>query len=424
VSIRSPHPRREPVVKQAGAPVARFYRVELDGFDDVTLRLDEAPLADLVVQDGRLVGPAVEVGTRAVLVEADASGGLRGRAVDPIELRAGALCFDPSQGGIRTRENRRARGAFNALVQEANAFGMVNAYVHTDRAVGRFDRMLAELGAPPLPRIGVVVGAHFGSKLPGFAHGEGDMRTGTLRPLSGGHYRLSTRTTGVPEPVPVAPTGEIHLGPSRYRKPFAGFTSYLRNAAHNPAIVYHEAGHHLCRHTADFRANAGRRPDRQRNGKTGVEEGVCDYFAAALLGSGRPYGWYRADRGRRRDLELRRHASHVVDGSDAHALGATWAAAWWRCRGILTADGTLRSPADHDRILVHALLRVGEVGTNGSSRRRREARRSRAETMLGEYVVAVTDAAGARAAGSVQAVLEESGLVETAALAPEVTASC
>ena len=49
-----------------------------------------------------------------------------------------------------------------------------------------------------------------------------------MRPLSGGHYRLSQRTTGVPEPEPVAPNGEIHLGPGRLRKPFLGNPSYLR----------------------------------------------------------------------------------------------------------------------------------------------------------------------------------------------------
>ena len=45
---------------------------------------------------------------------------------------------------------------------------------------------------------------------------------------------------------------------------------------------------------------------RQRNGKTGPEEGICDYFAASLLGTGRPYGWYRPARGRRRDPDAER----------------------------------------------------------------------------------------------------------------------
>src|SRR5204863_2291405 len=144
---------------------------------------------------------------------------------------------------------------------------------HARRAALTANQLLVEIGAGPLPQLEVVVGAHFGSKLPGYGEGDGDFRTGGLRPLSGGHYRLSARTTGVPEPIPVSPSGEIHLGPCRYRKPFAGWVSYLRNAAHNPAIVYHEFGHHLCRHTADFRLNAERRPRNQRNGKVGVEEG-------------------------------------------------------------------------------------------------------------------------------------------------------
>ncbi len=403
--------------------LARYYRVEVDGAGEVAVRLVEAPVAELDVVGGCLLGPRAEVNTRAVLVGTDAHGQLFGRAADPLALRNGTLCFDPSRGGVRTRENRRARGAFNALVWEANAFGMVNSYVHADRAMRVLDGLLADVGAAPLPPIRVTVGAHFGSKLPGFAHRDGDLRSGSLRPLSGGHYRLSTLTTGVPEPVAVAPEGEIHLGPSRYRKPFAGAASYLRNAAHNPAIIYHEIGHHLCRHTADFRGNAGRRPDRQRNGKTAVEEGVCDYFAAALLGSGRPYGWYRADRGQRRDPELRRHAADAADPGDPHAVGATWAAAWWRCRDVLFERGLTRARDDHDRMIVAALAHVGSEGS-GRSRRTREALRMKPTTMLRSYVDAVGASAGPRAASVVEEVIERSGLTEAGSSQERSEATC
>ena len=333
------------------------------------------------------------------------------------------MSFDPAKGGVRTRENRRARGAFNTLVSEANRFGMVNAYVHADIAARYVNALLASLGAPPLPPVGVVVGAHSGSRLPGYGEGDGDRRSGELRPLSGGHYRLSTRTTVVPEPVPVAPSGEIHLGPSRYRKPFAGWRSYLRNAAHNPAIVYHEFGHHVCRHTADFRCNAERDPARQRNGKSGVEEGLCDYFAASLLRSARPYGWYRADRGRRRDVEELRFA--VEPDEEAHAVGATWAPALWRSRTSLIETGLLRSPVDHDRALLDALLRIGETNTGDHHKsRRREARKRDPAMLISAYLDALTDASGRRAAGVAESVFERVGLLDVPTRPVEVSSEC
>lgn len=400
--------------REASSVLSRFYQVSADKAGDVQLQLVETPIEDIAVVDGGLLGSNVRVVTRAVLVGIDPHGELRGCPVDPLELRDGTLCFDPSEGGVRTRENRRARGAFNRLVAEADRFAMVNAFVHATRAARSFNALLADAGAAPLPVLQVVVGAHFGSKLPGYGCGDGDRRSGSLRPLSGGHYRLSTRTTGVPELQPIEPDGEIHLGPCRYRKPFAGSASYLRNAAHNPAIVYHEFGHHLCRHTADFRLNAERDPAKQRNGKTGIEEGVCDYFAAALLGSGRPYGWYRADRGRRRDPELPRHAAERDGRSDAHAVGATWAGAWWRCRRELVAGGHLRSETDHDRALARALLAVGEVGRGGKRRTRahREAQRSSADAMISAYLAALGETAGPSGAGAAAAIIETYGLLD------------
>lgn len=411
--------------------LTRSYRVVVDDAGRVDVELFDEPRPELSVVDGELIGPHVRVRTRAVLVEVGPDGELRGRATDPLVLRDGALCFDPSKGGERARENRRARGAFNALVAEANRFGMVNAYVHADRAAVYVNRLLAEAGGQPLPPLVVVVGAHYGSRLPGFAEGDGDVRSGGVRPMSGGHYRVSIRTEEVCELEPIVPTGEIHLGCRRYRKPYAGVASYLRNAAHNPAIVYHEYGHHLCRHTADFRLNAEREPDEQRNGKIGIEEGVSDYLAAVLLGSGRPYGWYAPERGRLRDLEVARHVAEIETDHDVYAKGAVWAAAWWRARGELVADGLLADPEDHDRALVAALLRVGRVGRpDGRSRRRRERRRSSASTMTKAYLEAVRDAGGERATDVAAAILECAGLIgaptppAAEAALEEVTGSC
>ena len=398
-----------------GAPssvLARFYETETDHDGTVTLHLVDEHLDGVRIADGCLKGRGVLVDTRAVQVGFDDRGRLVGYPVDPLEVRGGSLCFDPSQGGIRARENRRALGAFNQVVAEANHFGMVNAFVHTRRAAEFAGELLSAVGGPALPPVTVVVGAHFGSQLPGYASGDGSRRSGRVRPLSGGHYRLSQRTTDVPELFHVDPKGEIHLGPRRYRKPFAGWQAYLANAAHNPAIVYHEYGHHLCRYTADLRLNGERRPEEQRNGKTGIEEGVCDYFTAALLGTGRPYGWYRAERGRLRDPMHPRRISDA-DRGDPHSEGAAWAAALWRCRSELVDKGLLESQARNDEALVAALVTVGHVAGpgGGRGRARRERKRSRATTMVAAYRSALEDRGGFEAAREAQRIIEESGLI-------------
>jgi hypothetical protein len=405
--------------------VGRFYAVSTDAVEEVRLELVERPLLGAVVEDGMILGPDVKVGTHAVLVHREPSGELLGRPVEPISLRDGGLCFDPSQGGVRTRENRRALGAFNAIVAEANSFGMVNAYAHVERAARTLNALLVSIGATPLPPVTVVVGAHFGSKLPGYAEGDGDRWARNLRPMSGGHYRLSARTTGVAEPFDVSPIGEIHLGPSRYRKPFAGSLAYLRNAAHNPAIIYHEYGHHLCRHTADFRLNAERLPADQRNGKTAIEEAVCDYVAAVLLDSGRPYGWYRADQGRRRDLDVRRHMSDIDETDDVHALGAPWAAALWRSRHELASRDLLASPAEHDLAVLAALANVGTIagpGAGDRSRGKRERVRSRPRTFVRELSRALRDRGGRDASRATRQILEQHGIIAASEAATEPAA--
>jgi hypothetical protein len=394
-----------------GVP-ARYYRAASDPSDVIALELVEKPLTDIGVVDGRLTGPRLTVDSHAVLIEEDGNGGLWGVPAHPLTLRPDGLRFDPSMGGVRTRENRRARGAFNGVVSEANAFGMVNAYVHADMGLEYFNQLLGDLGADDLPPLRVIVGAHFGSRLAGFRCNDGDRRTGTLRPMSGGHYRLSTITSGVPELYPVCPSGEIHLGPCRYRKPFAGHLSYLRNAAHNPAIIGHELGHHLCRHTADFRLNGLRVPSEQRNGKPGIEEGICDYFTAVFLGTSRPYGWYRADGGRRRDMHRLRHVSDDSVASDEHGEGAIWAAAFWRCRQQLVAQGLLGDGTAHDRILVGTLLAIGTVGPAraGESLARTERRRVRPRAIIGAYRNLLRAEAGRDARRAVDRILVESGL--------------
>lgn len=398
----------------ARAIPARAYRVSAGADGSVQLDLDDVMLDDVHVVDGELVAHFAVVSNRCVLVGTAADGSLFGRPMEPIEPTDGALRFDPKAGGVRTRFNRYANGAFNEDIAEATRFGMVNALHHMQIASRYVDQLLHELGGPCMPSVKVVVGAHSGSQVQGFAQGDGDFRKsrGRMRPFTGGHYRLSTITSGTPEPIPVLPTGEIHFGPGRFRHPFAGNPSYLRNAAHNPATIYHEYAHHVCRHTADLRINAERAPDAQRNGKPGPEEGFCDYFAAALLGTGRPYGWFREARGHRRDPDVALRRAQEA-GADPYAVGAVWASALWRCRSELLETGLLASPRDHDRAIVGALLHLGRVGARPDRRRRREreAVRSSAAVIASTYLESVRELVGGRAASSAARIFETAQLV-------------
>jgi hypothetical protein len=402
----------------------RVYQLVHSDSHGARLSVDDVVVAGIDLVDGQLVGSNASVESRCVLFETGTDGELYGRPMDPIGLRRGTLCFDPAAGGARTRENRLARGAFNEAIAEATRFGMVNASFHVERAAGYFNGLLRDLGAPALPVVHVVVAAHSGSRLPGYAHGDGDHRKGRLHPLQGGHYRLSARTTGVPKPIPVRAGGEIHLGPGRFRAPYGGEASYLRNAAHNLATIYHEYGHHLCRHTADFRINAERRPGAQRNGKTGPEEGICDYVTASLLGTGHPYGSYWAARGERRDPAVGRPLC-AGDESDPHAIGARWSSVFWHTRLRLLMHGLIESPRDHDRVLVRALLSIGATAAKpGDTRRRRErsAERQAPSTIASAYLAALDGDVGGRAASLAAELLESGELLGESAGATEAGA--
>jgi hypothetical protein len=162
-----------------------------------------------------------------------------------------------------------------------------------------------------------------------------------------------------------------------------------------------------------LRINAERAPDAQRNGKPGPEEGFCDYFAAALLGSGRPYGWFRVVRGERRDPDVALRRANEA-GTDPHAVGAVWASALWRCRSELLENGLVTSPRDHDRAAVGALLHLGRVAARPDRRRRREreAVRASADVIASVYLETVRESVGARAASFAARIFEAARLVE------------
>jgi hypothetical protein len=174
----------------------------------------------------------------------------------------------------------------------------------------------------------------------------------------------------MPEHNPVSPAGEIHLGPGWQLLEHGALVEaaggrYRANASHNAGIIYHEYGHHVTRHTADFRANNLVSSDQQNNRKTAIDEGTCDYWAATMLGT--PHIW----------ILHRRHDDHEVHGrsltsgkimedydigprADVHANGTIWGAALWDLRTQMAArepEGIRKT----DLLVLKALVLMGKL---------------------------------------------------------------
>ncbi|MHB8972499.1 MAG: CapA family protein [Pirellulaceae bacterium] len=193
--------------------------------------------------------------------------------------------------------------------------------------------------------------------------------SGRWLPFQGGHYRLPTaRSLALPERKPVAPTGEIHLGPGWRLTEHGALAKhagrkYRCNASHNAGILYHEYGHHITRHTADFQANWLKAPHRQSNKKTALDEGVCDYWVAAMLHTPHIWAWHR--RHDQTVIHSRSLASRttmadfdVNSSADPHTNGTIWAACLWDIRAALCdmwANGGRRA----DLLVLKTLLLLG-----------------------------------------------------------------
>jgi hypothetical protein len=302
-------------------------------------RLRDVQLAGARVQDGWLRLPGL-----AVL-------DVRGGVLDQADL-----CFDPADGGgplATPREQTQAR-----------AFGVVNVAFHLQQGLQWAAQMLGR----PLPPLVVRIGMHAAQR-PDWA---------------GGHYRLPADSyTSLPELESVAAAGEIHLGCGGSYLPFEG-RRYFDAAAHNPAIVLHELGHHICRHTADFRLNERRPRERQANRKIPLDEGTSDYLAASLMDCADIFGWHRAGiplaHPGRRCLNVARTMAQFRGGADEdpHFDGAVWAAALWSARRAVQSAG--RAAASFDGLLLDGLRRIGasdaEVEHNEALRRRRHFSRA------------------------------------------------
>jgi hypothetical protein len=245
----------------------------------------------------------------------------------------GGLVSDPSGGG--------GPWAGGAADRAARAFGVVNVAFHTQRAL----RYVAGLLGHPLPRLLLRTGMH---EQP--------------RRWAGGHYRLPGQGVGA-DPDADSPAGEVHLGGGMGFVATADTDRYFRAPAHNSAIVCHEVGHHVCRHTADFRLNRLRPPDQQTNKKTALDEGTADLITAMLLGTPDIYGWHRhgipQNDQRRRALDPRWTMANFQGGpgSDPHADGTVWASACWSARRRVAGTGT--DPTRFDRVLLRGLELAG-----------------------------------------------------------------
>lgn len=238
----------------------------------------------------------------------------------------------------------------------ARTWSVLHAAWHLTRARERFERLLNR----PLPPLLVRIGVH-AEELPGWGGGH--------HRLPAAHYRLEE---GAPEVH-----GELHLGAGRRFRATADGPRWAA-AAHNPAILVHEFGHHVVRHTADPRANALASPHRQDNRKVALDEGTADYLAATVLGTADIYGWHRSgvprhDR-RRRALDVGWTMSSFTGGrhADPHADGTVWASALWSARSAAARI----LPTEHfDALVLEALVRLGRRGAGAPASQARRLRK-------------------------------------------------
>lgn len=339
-----------------------------------SIRATVVPLPHLDAEGSegvRLHGQHVRVCNGGAMNEPDVAGRVRVVPIgDAVPDADGDFLFEPGRGGGRIDKVLVAEPDVRERYVQASHFGEVNTYYHLDAVAAYVHELLSELGAPGLPRVTAVVNAHHAAVERGGVR-DGVPHRGRWRPFQGGHYRLPARRYDIPEYDPLALRGEIHLGPGRKLLDHGALVEaaggrYRANASHNAGILYHEYGHHVCCHTADLRANELRSPDDQDNRKTALEEGTCDYWTAATLGTPHIWAWHRrhdADVIHPRSLTSAKTMADFdpSSGADPHANGTIWGAALWDLRTRL--GGTRRA----DLLVLKALLVLGELTRSGGT---------------------------------------------------------
>ena len=303
----------------------------------------------------------------------------------------GDFLFEPGRGGGRMDKVGLAEPDFRWRYIQASRFGEVNTYFHVDRIATYIHELLGELGCAPLPQVTAVVTAH-----PAATEQDG-IRDGVRGrnhwlPFQGGHYRLPRRRYDMPEYNPIASTGEIHLGPGWQSLKHGALVEaaggrYRHNASHNAGIIYHEYGHHIVRHTADFRANNLGPSDQQSNRKTAMDEGTCDYWAATTLGT--PHIWILHRRHDDHEVHVRSLTScktmedyDTRPQADVHTNGTIWGAALWDLRTQLagTEPNGIRKA---DLLVLKALLLIGKLTHRWHERSVVSVRRARTNFDVG-----------------------------------------
>ena len=333
------------------------------------------PLSNLDTEGegkGRLWGRYVRVRNAGWVNEADPlTGKIRPAPLGDAEPDAnGDFLFEPGRGGGRIDKVALAALDFRGRYLQASHFGEVNTYYHLDRIATHIGDLLRELESPSLPNVTAVVNAHpAATEVDDTRTGAGirDGVRGTNRwlPFQGGHYRLPGPSGQLVEHEPVSPDEEIHLGPGWRLLEHGALVEaaggrYRANASHNGGIIYHEYGHHITRHTADFRGNALRPRDNQDNRKSPIDEGTCDYWAATMLGTPHIWAWHQAHDHPRNLASEKSMADFDHDRSaDPHLNGTIWGAALWDLRTALLErdpDGTRQT----DLLLLQALCLSGK----------------------------------------------------------------
>jgi len=307
----------------------------------------------------------------------------------------GDFLFNPGRGGGRIDKVDLADADFRDRYLQASHFGEVNTYYHLELIAQYVHELLEQLGAPALPPVLAVVTAHnAGTECKCVS--DGLQRGDRWLPFQGGHYRLPSKRYDVPENEPIAVTGEIHLGPGRQLTeqgdlPAVAGGRYRCNASHNAGIIYHEYGHHITRHTADFRANGLRDPLRQDNRKPAIDEGTCDYWTAAMLGIPHIWAWHRHP-DHPRNLASTKSMADFDEGdrADPHANGTIWGAALWDIRTSLAAHDD-QGARHADLLVLKALLLIGQTYVEGQSRKRAAVRQTRSSFSTGLWALLHAD---------------------------------
>lgn len=284
----------------------------------------------------------------------------------------GNFIFEPFNGGGRMDKVPLVDDLRRFKNIQAARFGEVNTFFHVNKIAFYINNLLKILGERSLPRVKVVINAH-----PAIYNKEGDRDgvkgkiSGKWLPFQGAHYRLSGYgLKDIPELSPVSSAGEIHLGPgwkltdAGLLPESAGFR-YRCNASHNAGIIYHEYGHHINRHTADFMANRLLAPHRQINRKSDADEGISDYWAATMLNSPHIWAWHRKHT--KNDFHHRSLASlktmadfNKEENADPHLNGTILGAALWNIRKELSkhdAEGVEKT----DMLVLKSLLLIGRL---------------------------------------------------------------